>query len=81
MYLRIWWAEPGSTVTLADVLMVGEGAAARTKVAGAAVTNWSWLVGRFRPGSVRPKLSTASGRASRPGAAAPFCGKGFLEKL
>ena len=30
--------EPGSTVTLADVLMVGEGAAARTKVAGAAVT-------------------------------------------
>ena len=30
--------EPGSTVTLADVLMVGEGAAGRTKVAGAAVT-------------------------------------------
>jgi large subunit ribosomal protein L21 len=30
--------EPGSTVTLADVLMVGEGAAARTTVAGAAVT-------------------------------------------
>ena len=30
--------EPGSTVTLADVLMVGEGAAARTKVAGTAVT-------------------------------------------
>jgi large subunit ribosomal protein L21 len=30
--------EPGATVTLADVLMVGEGASAKTKVAGAAVT-------------------------------------------
>jgi large subunit ribosomal protein L21 len=30
--------DPGSSVTLADVLMVGEGAAAKTKVTGAAVT-------------------------------------------
>src|SRR5258708_20168259 len=30
--------EPGSSVTLADVLMVGEGAGAKTKPTGAAVT-------------------------------------------
>ena len=30
--------EPGSTVTLGDVLMVGEGATAKTKPAGASVT-------------------------------------------
>lgn len=30
--------EPGAAVTLADVLMIGDGAEARTKLAGAAVT-------------------------------------------
>jgi large subunit ribosomal protein L21 len=30
--------EPGTAVTLADVLMIGDGAEARTKVAGAQVT-------------------------------------------
>src|SRR5689334_12769550 len=47
----------------------------------AAVTNWSWLVERRRPRSVRPKLCTESRRGLTAGAGTPLYGVGRAFEL